>query len=64
MLKGKKKKIIVLAAWDRLSNKLEKAANQVIYLEDIKDQIVFEEDQETENPAIAGPILSDIESEL
>ncbi len=38
-LKGKKKKTIVLAAWDRLSNKLEEAANQVIYLEDIKNHI-------------------------
>jgi len=43
-LKGKKKKTIVLAAWDRLSNKLEEAANQVIYLEDIKDHIFFKED--------------------
>jgi hypothetical protein len=36
--------INVLAAWERLSNKLEEAANQVIYLEDIKDEIFLEED--------------------
>jgi len=43
-LKGKKKKTIVLAAWERLSNKLEETANQVIYLEDIKDEIFLETD--------------------
>jgi uncharacterized LabA/DUF88 family protein len=35
-LKGKKKKTVVIAPSDRFSDNLEKAANQVIYLEDLK----------------------------
>jgi uncharacterized LabA/DUF88 family protein len=38
-LKGKKKKTVVIAASERLSWNLEKAANQVIYLDDLKDRI-------------------------
>jgi uncharacterized LabA/DUF88 family protein len=38
-IKGKKKKGVVIAPSDRLSNNLERAANQVIYLEDIKRDI-------------------------
>ena len=38
-LKGKKKKTIVIAPSDRFSEKFEKAANQVIYLEDIETEI-------------------------
>ena len=38
-LKGKKKKAVVLAAGERLSNKLEDSANQVIYFEDIMNHI-------------------------
>ena len=38
-LKGKKKKAVVIAPSDRLSDNLENAANQVIYLEDLKSEI-------------------------
>ena len=38
-LKGKKKKTVVIAPSDRLSDNLENAANQVIYLEDLKSEI-------------------------
>lgn len=38
-LKGKWKKTIVIAPSDRLSHDLEKAANKVIYLENIKKDI-------------------------
>ncbi len=38
-LKGKKKKTVVIAPSNRLSWNLEKAANQVIYLEDLRNQI-------------------------
>jgi uncharacterized LabA/DUF88 family protein len=38
-LKGKRKKTVVIAPSDRFSDNLEKAANQVIYLEDIKSDI-------------------------
>ena len=38
-LKGKWKKTIVIAPSDRLSHDLEKAANKVIYLENIKEDI-------------------------
>ena len=38
-LKGKKKKTVVIAPSDRLSDNLESAANQVIYLEDLEAEI-------------------------
>ncbi|MBW2035193.1 MAG: NYN domain-containing protein [Deltaproteobacteria bacterium] len=38
-LKGKKKKTVVIAPSERLSDNLEEAANQVIYLEDIEEEI-------------------------
>jgi uncharacterized LabA/DUF88 family protein len=38
-LKGKKKKTVVIAPSDRLSDNLENAANQVIYLEDLENEI-------------------------
>jgi len=38
-LKGRKKKTVIIAPSERLSWNLEKAANQVIYLDDIEDQI-------------------------
>lgn len=38
-LKGKKKKTVIIAPSDRLSNTLEEAANQVIYLEDLEAEI-------------------------
>lgn len=38
-LKGKKKKTVVIAPSERLSWNLERAANQIIYLEDLKDKI-------------------------
>lgn len=38
-LKGKQKKTVVIAPSERLSWSLEKAANQVIYLDDLEDQI-------------------------
>ncbi len=38
-VKGRFKKAIVVAPSDRLSGTLENAANQVIYLEDIRDEI-------------------------
>ena len=39
-LKGKKKKTVVIAPSDRLSDNLESAANQVIYLEDLQTEIM------------------------
>ncbi len=39
-LKGKHKKVTVIAGKDRLSEGVKKAANQVIYLKDIKSDIV------------------------
>jgi uncharacterized LabA/DUF88 family protein len=38
-LKGKRKKTVVIAPSERLSDNLEKAANQVIYLEDLEKEI-------------------------
>lgn len=38
-LKGKRKKTVVIAPSDRLSDNLEKTANQIIYLEDIEKYI-------------------------
>ena len=38
-LKGKRKKTVVIAPSERLSWNLEKTANQVIYLDDLEDQI-------------------------
>jgi len=38
-LKGKRKKTIAIAPSERFSDNLEKAANQVIYLEDLKAEI-------------------------
>ena len=38
-LKGRKKKTVVIAPADRLSNDLEKAANQVICLEELDEKI-------------------------
>ena len=38
-LKGKKKKAVIIAPSERLSWNLEKAANQVIYLDDLEDHI-------------------------
>ena len=38
-LKGMKKKTVVVAPSDRFSENLEKAANQIIYLEDIETEI-------------------------
>jgi len=38
-IKGRNKKSVVIAPADRLSNNLERAANQVIYLEDIKRDV-------------------------
>jgi uncharacterized LabA/DUF88 family protein len=38
-LKGKQKKTVVIAPSERLSWNLEKTANQVIYLDDLEDQI-------------------------
>jgi uncharacterized LabA/DUF88 family protein len=38
-LKGKRKKTVIIAAEQRLSNNLEKAANSVIYLNDLKNDI-------------------------
>lgn len=38
-LKGKRKKTVVIAPWERLSNNLEDAANQVIYLEHLEPDI-------------------------
>lgn len=38
-LKGKRKKTVVIAPYDRLSDNLEEAANQVIYLEDMRADI-------------------------
>jgi uncharacterized LabA/DUF88 family protein len=38
-LKGKKKKTVVIAPSDRISDNLESAANQVIYLEDLEAEI-------------------------
>ena len=38
-LKGKRKKTVVIAPSDRLSDNLEEAANQVIYLEDLEKEI-------------------------
>jgi uncharacterized LabA/DUF88 family protein len=40
-LKGKRKKTIVIAPKDRLSDNLKKAANTVIYLHNIKDSIKY-----------------------
>ena len=38
-LKGRKKKTVVMAPSERLSWNLERAANQVIYLDDLEDQL-------------------------
>lgn len=38
-LKGKRKKTVVIAPSERLSDNLEEAANQVIYLEDLEEDI-------------------------
>jgi len=38
-LKGKQKKTVVIAPSERLSDNLEKAANQVVYLEDLESKI-------------------------
>jgi len=38
-LKGKQKKTVVIAPSERLSDNLEKAANQVIYLENLESKI-------------------------
>jgi uncharacterized LabA/DUF88 family protein len=38
-LKGKRKKTVVIAPSDRFSDNLEKAANQIIYLESLEEEI-------------------------
>ena len=50
-IKGKHKKVIVIAGKKRLSNDLKKASNQVIFLKDIKCKIC-----KIESPAVAGLI--------